>query len=63
MFYTVREVAKLLNMSVQTVRNHIRKGNLKGVKFNKHPNGRFRILEVEVERFISEALGEEKCTN
>jgi excisionase family DNA binding protein len=51
-FFTVKEVAKLLNFSTNTVYKYLDKGKIKSVRLGSE--GRFRILGAEVERLIQE---------
>ena len=48
--YTVKQVAEILRVHVNTIRNQIRKENIKAVKVGKH----YLILEDEVDRLLEE---------
>jgi len=45
----ISEVAKVLNVSMHTVLNWIKKGKLKAIRL---PSGRYRIPEGEVRRIL-----------
>lgn len=49
-FYTVRELADVLNVTPETVRNFIRTGVLKASKFN----GAYIIARAEAEKIIEQ---------
>lgn len=50
--YTVKEVARLLNFSTNTVYKHVNEGGIKAVRMGG--DGRFRIPASEVERLLQE---------
>lgn len=45
MFYTTEEVAKMLRVSMQTVQNWLRSGEIRGIKIGKQ----WRIPKEEIE--------------
>ena len=47
-YYTVKEVAEKLHISEQTVRNHIKKGNIEAFAIGEG----WRIPESEITKFI-----------
>lgn len=49
-FYTVKELAALLNLIPDTIRQRIKKGTLKAVKLN----GAYLIEKAEAERVLAE---------
>lgn len=51
-YLSVREVAKELNINVQTIRSFIKKGELKGYRFGKRS---VRVLRSDLDRFIKES--------
>jgi excisionase family DNA binding protein/putative nucleotidyltransferase with HDIG domain len=51
---TIKEVANLLKVSVQTVKNYIYQGKIKSFKT---PGGHHRILESEVDKKLDPSLG------
>jgi|TARA_E500000331_G_scaffold351826_1_gene399212 excisionase family DNA binding protein len=48
-FYTVAEFAQLLRVSESTVRNYIRKGYIKAIKFGVERRATVRIPKSEIE--------------
>lgn len=48
--YTVKQVAEMFDVHVNTIRLQIRQGNIKAVKVAKH----YLILEEEVNRLLKE---------
>lgn len=46
--FTPAEVAEILQVTVQTVKNHLRKGTLKGFKVGN----RWRIKEADLQEFM-----------
>jgi putative molybdopterin biosynthesis protein len=46
--YTVEEVASILKISEQTVRNLIKRGELKAIRVG----GQFRITQEELNRYL-----------
>ena len=48
-FYTVAEFAQLLRVSESTVRNYIRKGYIKAIKFETERRATVRIPKSEIE--------------
>ena len=52
MYYTVCQVASMLNVSPETVRRWIRKGDLNAIKPNYKKEG-FRIDEDSISEFIN----------
>ena len=48
-FYTVAEFAQLLRVSESTVRNYIRKGYIKAIKFGTERRATVRIPKSEIE--------------
>ncbi|MDY6788295.1 MAG: helix-turn-helix domain-containing protein [candidate division WOR-3 bacterium] len=47
-FYNVEEVSKILNVSTQTVRRHLREESLTGKKIGR----RWHIKGLEIKKFI-----------
>lgn len=48
LFYTVKEIAKILSLTEETIREKLRKGELKGIKIGKS----WRIAEKQLKEFI-----------
>lgn len=48
--YTVKQVAEILRVHVDTIRRQIRKGNIRAIRVGKH----YLILEDEVNRLLEE---------
>lgn len=46
--YTVKEVAEILDLHVETVRRHIKQGDLKAAKIGRA----YRILEKDLKDYI-----------
>ncbi len=61
-FLTVKEVANILRVSESTVRNYIKQGIIKAIKFGSNRRATVRIPKTEVEKFYSmdEAQEEEE---
>jgi|ETNvirenome_6_85_1030632.scaffolds.fasta_scaffold26510_4 excisionase family DNA binding protein len=61
-FMTVKEVANILRVSESTVRNYIKQGIIKAIKFGSNRRATVRIPKTEVEKFYSmdEAQDEEE---
>jgi len=59
---TVKEVANILRVSESTVRNYIKQGIIKAIKFGSNRRATVRIPKTEVEKFYSmdEAQDEEE---
>lgn len=53
-YLTVTEVSDNLKIPVNTVREWLRKGNLKGVRLGRH----WRIKELDLQAFLKEQEGE-----
>jgi excisionase family DNA binding protein len=47
-FYTVEEVAKLLELKEQTIRDYINRGQLSAYKFGKT----WRIRRIDLDKFL-----------
>ena len=54
-YLTIKEVAELLRVSDQTVRNYIKKGTLIAIKFGKSHRAPVRIHIGALDNFISGA--------
>ncbi len=52
-FYTVQEVANLLDMHVKTVRNYLRRGQLGSTRVGK----RYRVSRQDLEAFMGAPVG------
>ena len=51
--YTVKEAGEILGLSKYTVRDRIRKGQIKAIHVDgRGTNGEYRIEETELERYI-----------
>jgi len=51
--YTVKEAGEILGLSKYTVRDRIRKGQIKAIRvMGRGTNGEYRIEETELERYI-----------
>ena len=51
--YTVKEAGDILGLSKYTVRDRIRKGQIKAIRVDgRGTNGEYRIEETELERYI-----------
>jgi excisionase family DNA binding protein len=48
-FYTVAEFAQLLRVSESTIRNYIKKGYIKAIKFGTERRATVRIPKSEIE--------------
>ena len=59
-FYTVAEVANLLRVSESTIRNYIKKGFIKAIKFGPERRATVRIPKSEIEGLYSKNLSETK---
>jgi len=57
-FYTVAEVANLLRVSESTIRNYIRKGFIKAIKFGPERRATVRIPKSEIEELYGKNLSE-----
>jgi len=57
-FYTVQQVADLLQIHHQSVTRYIRRGQIKALQIS----GVYRISEVEVQRILSEGIPNAKPT-
>jgi excisionase family DNA binding protein len=51
---TVKDIAKKLNVSLQTVRNYIKEGKIKAYKFDSV----WRIPSKEVDKFLEDRMAE-----
>ena len=49
-FYTVEEVAKMLNVSLQTIRRYIKSGKLQAIKLGKS----YKISQEHVDKALKE---------
>ena len=49
-FYTTHEIAKILGLKEQTIRDYIKRGELAGHKFGKV----FRIRKDDFDRFVEQ---------
>jgi excisionase family DNA binding protein len=52
-FYTVKEFAKLLKISTETVRRAIRAGKIAAIKFTDSENGSWRISRHQLDRMTT----------
>ncbi len=52
-FLTVKEVANILRVSESTIRNYIRQGIIKAIKFGSNRRATVRIPKSEVEKFYT----------
>ena len=53
-FYTVNEVAKVLNLNPTTVRKEIKNNRLRSIRVGDTPKARYRILKKEIDRYVAE---------
>ena len=52
--YTIKEVARIIQVHQETVRRWIRSGYLNAFKIDSRPQGRYRITRQELERVMKE---------
>ncbi len=52
-YYTVKEFAKLLKISAETVRRAIRAGKIAAVKLNDTEKGSWRISRLQLQRMAA----------
>jgi putative molybdopterin biosynthesis protein len=57
-FYTIEEIAKLLDLKEQTIREYIKRGDLVAFRFGKS----LRVKKDDLNRFIDEHRIERKDT-
>jgi len=55
-FYTVAEVAELLRVSESTIRNYIRRGYIKAIKFGMERRATVRIPKSEIESLYANGM-------
>lgn len=53
-FYSVNEVAEILNLNAATVRKQIKNKVIRSIRIGDTPKARYRILKKELDRYIAE---------
>lgn len=53
-FLTVKEVAQILRVSESTVRNYIKQGIIKAIKFGKNRRATVRVPKSEIEKLFGD---------
>jgi excisionase family DNA binding protein len=54
--YTIEELAKILQLSSETVRRAVRDGNIKVIRLGTGPKAPIRITKAEVDKILSEGM-------
>ena len=55
-FFTVKQVAEMLTLSPETIREKLRKGEIEGVKIGKS----WRVNEETIRRYLNIGKGKER---
>ena len=59
-YFSVADVAEILGYSKHQIRHFLRSGMIRGFRIGK--NSDWRVLEVEIERLITEGLDKQEET-
>lgn len=52
-FYKLSDIAKMLDVSVQTIRREIHRGNLKAGKTSDTGNAPFRVSQSDLDEYLA----------
>lgn len=54
--YTIEELSKILQLSIETVRRAVRDGKIKAIRLGQGPRAPIRIPKAEVDKILSEGM-------